>query len=405
VNTSINLNIIGTRIGSNNWVDFDNDNDLDFFYIGYTGSENGKDSKSANVFLYENKGNDVFTQVSNEFPGLYYSSSDWGDINNDGYIDLIISGSQGFENFTKIYYNVDGTFTDANTNILDLSGGGVDLGDYDNDGDMDILISGSTSSPEQRKALVYENINGVFTVIDAGLTQADLGDVKWVDYDNDGYLDIFISGFYGVEGNSGAVSEIYKNMGNSQFQKQDIQLQGMYKGEVEWGDLDKNGYLDLVLLGKTSSSSSRFGYIYYNSGNGIFTKSDFEITGLGFSSIDLGDFDGDSDLDILVSGELSNGEYSTQIYRNEIVSDTPTKVNLLQSELKVFPNPVSDFIQIVMPVNQLIRYDILSLTGQSIISGIIQSNSNIDLENLNSGTYLLKMNFENRIVIKKITKQ
>ena len=72
----------------------------------------------------------------------------------------------------------------------------MDWGDYDNDGDLDILLTGWTGST--RLSNVYRN-NGdhTFTDISAGLDARSNGAAAWGDYDNDGYLDIFLSGWDG----------------------------------------------------------------------------------------------------------------------------------------------------------------------------------------------------------------
>ena len=80
-------------------------------------------------------------------------------------------------------------------------------GDYDNDGDLDILLTGDHGSGG-RVAKVYRNDGGgTFTDIGAGLTGVYDSSVAWGDYDNDGDLDILLTGYSG----SGKVAKVYRN--------------------------------------------------------------------------------------------------------------------------------------------------------------------------------------------------
>ncbi|MDO8834678.1 MAG: VCBS repeat-containing protein, partial [Vicinamibacterales bacterium] len=86
----------------------------------------------------------------------------------------------------------------------------VAWGDYDNDGDLDILLTGEYAfgAPISR---VYRNDGGSFVDIAAGLEGVRDSSVAWGDYDNDGDLDILLTG----EGASGYVSRVYRNDGGS----------------------------------------------------------------------------------------------------------------------------------------------------------------------------------------------
>ncbi len=77
-------------------------------------------------------------------------------------------------------------------------------GDYDNDGDLDILLTGSFGGPVAR---VYRNTGGAFVDIGAGLTGVQNGSVAWGDYDNDGDLDILLTGLRA----GGPVAKVYRN--------------------------------------------------------------------------------------------------------------------------------------------------------------------------------------------------
>src|SRR5271165_5437580 len=132
------------------------------------------------------------------------------DYDNDGYLDLfftngarlpgLIKDNPGFYN--RLYHNNhDGTFTDV-TDRAGLRGEGYSIGaaaaDYDNDGWTDIYVTG-----ENRNILYHNNGDGTFTDVTshAGVTGVSAGkklwsvSAAWVDYDNDGRLDLFVTNY------------------------------------------------------------------------------------------------------------------------------------------------------------------------------------------------------------------
>jgi predicted nucleotidyltransferase len=284
------ITLQGVYGSSVSWGDYDSDGDLD---ILLTGSGVSK--------IYRNDAGS-FTDISAGLTGINYGSASWGDYDNDGDLDIIISGNY----YTIIYRNDGGAFTDISAGLPGLHQCSAAWGDYDNDGDLDLLLAGTTSSGE-RISRIYRNDNNVFTDIEAGLTGVYGASVAWGDYDNDSDLDIVI---LGRSGSNQMIAKIYRN-DNGVFNDINAGLSGAYFGTVAWGDYDNDGDLDLMLTGSS--------YILklYRNDVGIFSEVSTGLSGVSNSAVAWGDCDNDGDLDILITGYTSTGEYISNIYRND----------------------------------------------------------------------------------------
>ena len=251
-----------------------------------------------------------FTEIPTSLINVNESAVAWGDYDNDGDLDILLTGHQGSNvGVAKIYRNDDTSFVDIGASLTAVYHSKVAWGDYDNDGDLDILLTGYTGSTKIAK--VYRNDSGSFIDIGAPLIPVDSGPVAWGDYDNDGDLDILLTGYLG---NNNHTAKIYRNNGDS-FTDIPTSLPPIAFGSVAWGDYDNDGDLDILLAGR-SSESILITKLYRNDG-GSFTDIPTSMTGVDRSSVAWGDYDNDGDLDILLTGDTGPSQLST-VYRNNI---------------------------------------------------------------------------------------
>jgi predicted nucleotidyltransferase len=305
--------------GSVAWGDYDNDGDLDMLLTGDAGSDN----LVANI--YRNDGSDTFTDIGASLTGVDVSSVAWGDYDNDGDLDILLTGHDGQLRVTNIYRN-DGldSFVLINTSALErVTDGSVAWGDYDNDSDLDILLTGYNG---EGVAKVYRNDGSdTFTDISASLTGVANSSAAWGDYDNDGDLDILITGYW-----SGFTAKVYRNDGSDTFTDISASLTGVSNSSSAWGDYDNDGDLDILITG--NNVADNLATVYRNDGSDVFTAAITDtLSGVLNGSVAWGDYDNDTDLDILLTG-WDGSNRITKLYRNDVTTinilpNSPTNLN------------------------------------------------------------------------------
>ena len=258
---------------------------------------------------------DPLQSIENAIPGLYNAKFSWGDYNNDGLMDLAVIGqNDDIGNITKIYENKNGSFQDLNLANRAFRYGDVKWVDLNNDGWLDLSIIGQSGA-----AVVYQqliNNKGVFEVS----TPASVAGLKYAtmtfgDYNNNGTLDMFTTG-QDVNGN--ARSYLYQNDGKGNF-KVDQEFNAyaavpdMYNADARFLDYDLDGDLDLIFSG-TGTSGNPQGGIRVNTllDPKITTNNYGQNSNNGYTygmnlamsnaKLDIADMDGDGDTDIVAMG-------------------------------------------------------------------------------------------------------
>lgn len=301
--TDIGASLPGVFWGSSDWGDYDNDGDLDLVICGYNYSY-GTLSR-----IYRNDSG-LFTDISAPLQAVYYSSSDWGDYDNDGDLDLVICGYSGSYGYiSKIYRNDAGIFVDVNASIQGVHYSSSEWGDYDNDGDLDLVIAGFSDDGSISK--LYSNDAGTFTDTAAPLVGVYYGSLDWGDYDNDGDLDLLLTGYSEY---LGRISKIYRNESGA-FTDINSTLEAVNNSSAEWGDYDNDGDLDIFLSGYNTSGYS-ISKLYRND-SGVFVDTGSPLIDTTYSSAVWGDYNNDGKLDILICGYNNYySNYYSNVYRN-----------------------------------------------------------------------------------------
>jgi hypothetical protein len=204
------------------WADYDNDGRMDLFVANAALSGAQQLNR-----LYRNLGEGVFQPVTGPGPGgeaaVSFSGS-WADYDNDGDLDLFVANGGWEQVRTSFLYrnNGDGTFTKiTDGDIVTDQYGSVygTWGDYDNDGFLDLFVSHSSPAntspsyqPTAKNSLYHNYGDGTFRKVTSGSLVNDLGcslGSAWGDYDNDGFLDLYVTNF------GSRVNDLFHNNGNT----------------------------------------------------------------------------------------------------------------------------------------------------------------------------------------------
>lgn len=221
-------------------------------------------------------------------------------------IALIALGQQVYpQYFTKI------TNTPISANLTDSRS--VNWVDVNNDGKLDLFISNGPNGG-QNNSLYLNNSAGSFSLVTTDPITLDgmpSDGATFADVNNDGSLDAFVANWYNYN------NLFYKNTGNGTFTFDNSQILSNdfgYSETAAWGDYDKDGLVDLYV---TNSAGTKVNFLYHNSGNYTFTKVTVgdPVTDAFYSrNANWVDIDYDNDLDLFVTNENNQNE---NIYRND----------------------------------------------------------------------------------------
>ncbi|MGK7389344.1 MAG: FG-GAP-like repeat-containing protein [Candidatus Cyclobacteriaceae bacterium M2_1C_046] len=256
--------------------DYNNDGYIDI-WVGYYGSAN---------ILYRNNGNNTFTAIFNE--GVSSASHDVKmiDFDNDGWLDLFTL-NWGTENSLH-KNNGDGTFTKLSSTATPQSlNGSFDAtwGDYDQDGYLDLFVS---NLGDKNQLFRYDGSSFTEVALDTARKYSIMA--TWVDWNADNHLDLVV-----IDDNKS--NDIYTNNGDGTFTKQtNLTLSNSTSAlrSASWGHYNNDALPDLY----AALSTINDGFIYMNTGSD-FNVSSQTIGGGGFST--PGDIDNDGDLDIVMN--------------------------------------------------------------------------------------------------------
>jgi len=324
--------------GGVSFVDFDGDGWDD---ISYT-TEDGKQ-----LLFYKNQGGKFVLQDFGLDNTTAAKQILWVDYDNDGDKDLFVTSinaqnkfylNEGQMSFTDISESI-GIFTD---NLYTF---GAAFGDIDNDGDLDLFIANRDIISKSQRNYLYLNNDGQYEdiTVEAGLSlENDLTFcAAFFDFDLDGYQDIYV-----VNDRYTKSNKLYRNNGDHTFN--DVSVESNTGISIDAmsatvGDYNADGWFDLYV---TNTEEGNFHF--KNNGDGSFTNVATEL-GTTFASFAWGavflDADLDADLDLYVSGMLKGTDprLPSAFYENENgIYNIPENAGFEEDKRTSFSNAIGD---------------------------------------------------------------
>jgi len=422
------------------WGDYNNDGDLDVFLCN-----RGLNSPQQN-YLYKNNGDGTFTNVSTAAgidTGSHLSfCSAFFDYNNDGWQDIYMANDK--VSTTNILYknNGDGTFTDVSeesgTNMA-IDAMSVTIADYDGDSWFDIYVTNGTPG----NYFLRNNGDGTFTNI-AFATGTMFESVGWgsvfLDAENDSNLDLYVSGSFDGSLPNFLSAAFYANNGNDTFSIPSgagfaNDTGQSYSNAI--GDTDNDGFPEIVvnnngggniflwknettttnnwlkvnLEGVTSNKQGIGATIELSSGG--VSQYRYTVCGEGYlgqnSETEFFGIGSNTTIQYLKVTWLGGGEdilynITPNQQLNIVQGSNPLNTEEFEfnTEIQVYPNPTTGTFKVHSNTNENYEYLLFDNKGVLVKKGQINQQKNIDISNLSSGYYLLKIIGEKGVFNKKI---
>lgn len=296
--------------------DYDGDGFIDIILCGGIDTNNSGNPDTTFCQLYRNN-NGVFEEVQN----FSVISKHLGDVNfingqNNGLLDIVITG-QDYDNlaeyFTYFYRNTGNGFELAHT-FPGYIFSEMESADLNLNGQVDVVINGRSSNATYGPETVLFKNTGDFN-FDRQVLPVEptwmMGNMKLIDVNNDNLVDLVLMGMDAV---TDPVLNIYLNTGNEFEHHQS--MDGLVFGSLNYADFNADGYQDLVVAG--TMGSAKVLKVYWNDGEGNFTSStdlEFPVTNnSGTRSIGTGDLNNDGYYDIIIFGEENSSTNKGYIY-------------------------------------------------------------------------------------------
>jgi hypothetical protein len=300
------------------------------------------------VRLLKNNGDLTFSNLATGLENLAGENAELRDIDLDGDLDVMLSGSirnqdGSYSSSVRLYKNIgNNQFTRLPLSFTSYASNGV-LGDFDNDGDLDVMTCGVSIE------IYPNNGNGSFSSPRSfGITFV-AGDLRALDFNNDGHLDFMISGR--GAGPTEYLTHIYRNNNNtsSPFSKvEGTPFDGMIRGDLDIRDYNADGFVDILHTGTIDfSQNSFFTKLFTGNGQNFIKNSSVSLPSIGSGNAEWFDLENDGDLDIILTGEEVQGANvnKTLLFVNNRISSSNTPntppASLFISEVTVNGNTLT----------------------------------------------------------------
>ncbi|MEL7529740.1 MAG: T9SS type A sorting domain-containing protein [Bacteroidota bacterium] len=365
--------------------DYNNNGQMDMYLSGYNLHYDryvaAVGSFTGGIFLPD-------SLASSQLVPLIHGNAEWGDCNNDGFLDLLSTGEDSMGIYHTIVYLNDGngSLIPNGDSLFGVSFGEARFGDRDNDGDLDLVVTGKRPTPINtwmygslkyyqndgtghfrpiREQVLNPSYNGSISWID--FNQDDYSDIistgdfatgfqtefisrlshrgtmesthlsmgfqgaalinstfSWYDYDNDQDLDHLATGLEYLQGDTSIRAGLYVMDSLNSFEHPEYTPNpfnfNIMGGDAQWGDINDDGTADCFAFGK-AENGQLLAKILFNVDTVLIDSANAgPITGVDSGSVVWVDFNGDQRLDIIATGNDANGVPYMSMYQNNLTN-------------------------------------------------------------------------------------
>ncbi|WP_223606321.1 T9SS type A sorting domain-containing protein [Chryseobacterium sp. OSA05B] len=293
-----NLGANATHLGDIKFMDFDNDGLLDIISTGLSYN----DIVNYKHYRFKNTGTNF--EKAADLAGKIYGSLEAFDFDNDGKVDYAINGTQyvegtGFVNNLDFYRNITTDFELTKGWQPGTQNGSFKFVDLNNDNFLDLVILG-VADGDNPICKVFLNQSGTLT-LSQDFTALTSGKMEYADFNADGFQDIVITG---QDASYEGFLAVLMNDGTGHLNLQKINVAEIADSSVTTGDVNNDGYYDFIVSGNDDNNDAVVKTFLYNPSNQNFTENIptglHTLGGPGF--VNLLDFDNDHHLDVLLAG-------------------------------------------------------------------------------------------------------
>lgn len=338
------------------WGDYDLDGDMDVAIMGDQGN-------GVETLLYRNDlvdGKHVFVDSQQNFEALGYGALKWVDIDKDGLLDLFVSGIGPTGVNSILYINTTNTSSEdfSPSSIYefpDLFQSDIDFGDLDNDGDVDYAFNGTNTSGEQVSFYGFQNASGEFNIVESNFGTFEVGAIKIFDVNSDGDNDVISSSqaamntyfnnnsvaiypshnfeeldyFIGSGANTLNYLTIGDNGNPSTISNINTSFPSFVNGDFSIADYNNDGVEDIFITGSNVAAENPgandvSSILFQGNGSTYEASTEFDFQGFTNSSVEWIDYDNDGDLDLFLSGFVPGLGQKTYLYEYEITNKKNT---------------------------------------------------------------------------------
>lgn len=340
--------------------DYDNDGNLDLLIMGQGGNWRVSGDVKM-VSLYRNLGSDAgysfdkvndagFKQYTDEG---FYNPISIGDYDHDGYNDVLIMCYDDKGRSVDLYKNDMGSghfIRQENCKFYPATNGSVTFGDIDNDGWLDILFTGY-SDATSTGIKTYRNMhNGTFQdITPTNISGAFQGQSTLADVNGDGTLDILSTGngqnwsclaslyFNSIDPTTKVPVYTYKSEAQSG-------ILGVSRANPLIADFNSDGLMDMVINGEPANGSGFRTRVYYQKPDGSFKlDTTYPLVPVNQDGgINMGDINGDGNMDLIIGGYIGKYDDNTSHYSSplRVYENKPEEAGLRNNAIPTPPTRV-----------------------------------------------------------------